>query len=222
MASSTPLIRKWRRWLKRIEQEQLQDLLINQHFFNEFRAHYASHGHGADHAELAEWIVQAHIAFIATAIRRIMEKPNRSWNSISLRILLEDMAKNDTELTRERYLAMYRGASRERFGNRDFDQIVRRSGAKKMAAHRINRDLKELDHICMSVFRLVNKVIAHTEQDRRKIGKTKYGDFDKAIGKIVVTFQRYDLLINGKTGESLVPLDEYDISDSLNVLWPRS
>jgi len=222
MASSTPLIRKWRRWLKRIEQEQLQDLLINQHFFNEFRAHYASHGHRADHAELAEWIVQAHTAFVATAIRRITEKPNRSWKSISLRILLEDMAQNDTELTRGRYLAMYRGSSRERFGNRDFDQIARKRGAKKLTARRINSDIKELDHVCRSIFRLVNKVVAHTEEDRRRIGKTRYGDFDKAIRKIVTTFQRYDLLINGKICEPFVPVDEHNISDSLNVLWPRS
>jgi len=223
MVRVTPLIRKWRRWLKRIEREQLQDLLINQHFFHQFRDHIAScHEGRTEHAEFAEWIVQVHTAFVTTAIRRIVEKPSRFWKSISLRILLEDMAKNDIELTRERYLALYRGSSKKRFGNRDFNRIAREKGAIKLTSRRINRDIEELDQACESVYRLVNKVVAHTEEDRRKIGRTKYRDFDKAIKKIVVTFQRCALLLNGKTSEPLVPIDDYDISDSLNLLWPRS
>ena len=53
------------------------------------------------------WIVQSYTAFVATAIRRIVETPSKRWKSISLRILLEDMAKNDIELTRERFLRLY-------------------------------------------------------------------------------------------------------------------
>ena len=56
MARATPLICKWRHWLKRIEREQLQDLLINQHFFHQFRDHTAScHEGRTEHAEFAEW-----------------------------------------------------------------------------------------------------------------------------------------------------------------------
>ena len=49
----------------------------------------------------------------------------------------------------------------------------------------------------------------------------RYGDFDKAMDKIVVTFDRYALLLNGKNSQPLVPLDDYDISESLKLLWPR-
>jgi hypothetical protein len=240
MAAVKPQIRKWRRWLKRIEQDQLQDLLINQHFFHQFRDHITCQVGETEHAEFAEWIVQIHTAFVATAIRRIVEKPRPEpklkphaeakptsqskpkSKSISLRILLEDMAKNDIELTRERFLNHYRGSAARGFGDRDFNRITRKKGAPRLTASRISRDIKELERACKPVHRLVNKVVAHTEEDRRKIGRTRYGDFDKAIEKIVVTFQRYALLLNGKTSEPLVPVDDYDISDSLNILWPRS
>jgi|SRR5271157_1137345 len=222
MARVTPLIRKWRRWLKRIEREQLQDLLINQHFFHQFRDHTAScHERRTEHAEFAEWIVQSYTAFVATAIRRIVETPSKRWKSISLRILLEDMAKNDIELTRERFLRLYRGSSARRFGDRDFNRITRKKGASRLTSSRISRDIKELERACAAVHRLVNKVVAHTEEDRRKIGRMRYGDFDKAIDKIVVTFDRYALLLNGKNSQPLVPLDDYDISESLKLLWPR-
>jgi hypothetical protein len=222
MAAVTPLIRKWRHWLKRIEQEQLQDLLINQHFFRQFKEHTEHHAGSLEHAEFAEWIAQSHAAFVATTIRRIVERPNRTWKSISLRILLEDMASNDSELTRSRFLDLYRGTSLSRFGDQDFNKIVRKKGAAKVSSSRINRDIKELERACEPVHRLVNKVIAHTEEDRRRIGKMRYRDFDTAIDKIVVTFQRYGLLLNGKTCVPLVAIEDYSISDSLSLLWPKS
>ncbi len=221
MARVTPLIRKWRRWLERIEREQLQDLLINQHFFHQFRDHIACRAERDEHAEFTEWIVQIHTAFVATAIRRIVETPSKKWKSISLRILLEDMAKNDTELTRKRFLHLYRRSSAKRFGDRDFNTITREKGASRLTSSRITRDIKELERACAPVHRLVNKVVAHTEEDRRKIGRQRFRDFDKAIEKIVVTFQRYALLLNGKNSQPLVPLDDYDISESLKLIWPR-
>jgi hypothetical protein len=197
-------------------------LLINQHFFHQFRDHIAScHEGRTQHAEFAEWIVQIHTAFVATAVRRIVETPSKKWKSISLRILLEDMAKNDIELSRERFLILYRGSSARRFGDRDFNRITRERGTSRLTSNRITRDIKELERACAPVHRLVNKVVAHTEEDRRKIGKPRFRDFDKAIEKIVVTFQRYALLLNGKNSQPLVPLDDYDISESLKLLWPR-
>src|SRR5271157_1009868 len=118
-------------------------------------------------------------------------------------------------------LGVHLSSSARRFGDRDFNRITRKKGASRLTSSRISRDIKELERACAAVHRLVNKVVAHTEEDRRKIGRMRYGDFDKAIDKIVVTFDRYALLLNGKNSQPLVPLDDYDISESLKLLWPR-
>jgi hypothetical protein len=222
MAGMPPEILKWRRWLKRIEQDQLQDLLLNQHLFHQFGEHIAHHVGSTEHAEFAEWIIEAHIAFAATAIRRVTEKPQSRWDSISLRILLEDMAKHDSLLTRERFEAMYRKPTTEKFAVRDFDRVAGKRGAPRVESGRILKDIHRLEVTCEPVNRLVNKIVAHTEEDRRKIGRLSYGDLDKAISKIVNVYQRYALLLTGRVCEPLVPLDGYDISDSLNLLWPKS
>src|SRR4051794_11478510 len=99
MSSAPPPFDKWQAWLDRIEHEQLIGLLINRHKFaclNEVVGPYVGSYQGAD---LHEWMTQNYVAFAATAIRRMMEKPHPRWESISLRILLEDLAANDSLLT---------------------------------------------------------------------------------------------------------------------------
>src|SRR5262245_8491069 len=122
---SAALFRKWRTWLERIEHEQLLDLLLNRRVFaqmNECAAPYVGTYKAAD---LNRWMTQNYVAFAATAIRRMMERSRNQWTSISLRILLDDMAANDSLLTRARYRRLYRGSVAEPLADRDFDRIVR-------------------------------------------------------------------------------------------------
>jgi len=215
-------MRKWKRWLKRIEQEQISDLVINQHIFRQFQNHVACYRDTTQHAEFAEWILQLYTANATTTVRRVVDKTNRKWKSISLRILLEDMAKNPCELSRKHFYSRYHRSSAQRFAERDFEGITRKKGALSLTPNRVNRDIKELERSCAVVHRFVNKVVAHTEEDRRKIGKLKYKDLDKAIQKIVDTFQRYSLLVTGRMTDLTYLTDDYDVSDSLNLLWPPS
>ena len=86
------MYKKWSRWLDRILNEQLRDLLINRHIFKQFQGCTATYVGTYQGAELSEWMVQNYIAFATMAIRRMIERPKNSWKSISLGILLEDLA----------------------------------------------------------------------------------------------------------------------------------
>lgn len=220
MSYPTALFNKWSRWLGRIENEQLRDLLINRHIFKQFQECTAPHVGTHQGAELAEWMVQNYIAFAATAIRRMIERPKKSWKSISLRILLEDMAANDTVLTRHRYRSLYKNPVASRFADRDFNTITRSKTASHLSATRIRRDIREIENACAPVERLVNKVVGHTEEDRRKIGKIRYGQIDRAIDLLEATFRRYSLLVNGSVSDPLVPLDDIDVRGDLKRIWP--
>jgi hypothetical protein len=214
------LFKKWSRWLDRIENEQLRDLLINRHIFQQLQECTAPHVGTHQGVELVEWIVQNYIAFAATAIRRMMERPKKSWKSISLRILLEDLAANDALLTRQRYRSLSKNPVAQRFADRDFNKIARNKTVTHVTAARIRRDIKEIEAACASVKRLVNKVVAHTEVDRRKVGKIKLGQIDQAINLLETAFQRYSQLIHGKVCDPLVPLNDIDVRPDLKKIWP--
>jgi hypothetical protein len=220
MASNAQLFGKWRRWLHRIENDQLQDLLINRHIFHQFRGCIAPHV-GSDHgAELASWMGQNYVAFAATAVRRMVEPPKANWKSISLIILLTDLAANDSLLTRERFRGLYKNSVAERFADRDFATITGSETASKMSAARINRDIRALKAASKKIKTLVDKVVAHTEADRRKVPRVQYGEIDKAIDLLEATFKRYCLLLNGSCPNPIVPLDDFDVAEDLKRIWP--
>lgn len=217
---SKALYKKWSHWLERIENEQLRDLLINRYIFKHLQECTAPHVGTYKGADLSQWMVQNYIAFAATAIRRMIERPKKNWKSISLRILLEDLASNDTVLTRQRYKSLYKNSVALPFADRDFNKVARNKRTNHVTAARIRRDIKEIEVACTPVERLVNKVVAHTEADRRKVGKIKYGQIDKAIGLLETTFQRYSLLVHGKVCDPLVPFDAIDVRPDLKKIWP--
>jgi hypothetical protein len=219
MSKAPPPFDKWEDSLDRIEHEQLTGLLLSRDKFaqmNEVVAPYVGGHHGAD---LYQWMTQNYVAFAATAIRRMMEKPNKGWTSISLRILLEDLAANDSLLTRTRYQDLYRGSGVEFMADRDFNRIVRSDGAAYVPAARIKQDIFDLKQICEPVLGLVNKVIAHTEADPAKVGKTSFEEIDKAVDALEEAFNRYSLLIRGRELASL-PYESFDVRDGLRKIWP--
>jgi len=224
MPSSTALLRKWNGWLDRIFHDQLADLLVNRHHFHTLRECVQPYQGSEDGAELCRWIVQGYLAFATTAIRRTVDRDRRS---ISFLNLLDDVLANHTILTIERHRRMYKRAfpkSRSHVAvsaaERAFAQITKNKRARVMSVKRIERDIRTLERASRIVRRYVNKVIAHTEKDRRRIGKIKHGHIDKAIDTLAELFKRYSLLIKGRCSEPLVP-DEIDVAEDLQKVWPR-
>jgi hypothetical protein len=82
----------------------------------------------------------------------------------------------------------------------------------------IDRDIQKLRHSTERVKRLVNKVVAHTELDRRRIGKHHYGDLDVAIDTLLAIYKKYALLLECK--ESDFSMDDFDLEEDFAELWP--
>jgi len=129
------------------------------------------------------------------------------------------MAANDIVLTRQRYKGLYKNSVALRFADRDFNKIARSEKASHVTAVRIRRNVRKIEAACAPVERLVNKVVAHTEEDRRKVGRIKYGQIDRAVDLLESTFQRYSLLVNGSVCNPLLPLDDIDVRADLKKIW---
>lgn len=240
---SNALFRKWHRWLTRIYEDQLQDLLINQHIFQQFLNCTKPYKGTHEAADLAQWMNQGYVTFAATAIRRMVEEPQtlpsskkkqcpkckhvfpartgraRPGCSISMVVLLRDLQKNSNLLTIQRFRWMYRNSVALPFADGHFRKITRNKRATSLSSSRIGRDIRALKKAAAPIKRLVNKIIAHTEEDRRLRGKVTYQQLNAAIALLADLFKMYSLLINGSCCDPLVPLDDYDASGDLERVW---
>ena len=220
MTSGTNPFRKWRRWLDRILTEQLEPLLINQHIYRQLSDCLKRYEGTCKSAELAVWMQEGYVAFAATRIRCMIEEPHWKWKSVSLVILLRDLSQHHAKLTRERFRRMYQGKVRVGLADREFDGIAREKGATCISSTRIERDISAIKRVADPVRRLVNKVVAHTEEDRQRMGECKYSDLDRAIDLLEETYRRYRMLIHGSCPSPLVFLHHYDVANDLRRIWP--
>ena len=236
---ATP-IQDIRRLLRRVEQDQLNDLIINRHIFQQFQEATKKHV-GTDHStELAEWIAQCYVGYASTAIRRMVEplrttpKPRtcpkcgfafpvlkpKPESSISLVIMLEELKKHPSLLTRQRFRKLCRrgGHAVEQFADEWFDKIAGKNGVATVSNVEIDKDIGKLKRKTKQVKRLVNKLVGHTEKDRRRIGKHHYGDLNSAIGVLFEVYKKYILLIECR--QPTIPLKDFDVADDLARIWP--
>lgn len=227
MSNTAHKLRKWAYWLERIDEDQLQDLLINHHNFEQFRKTIKRHDGSFNRAELAAWITQGQLAFICTAIRRMTEKQQeRKGNSkkgdqrriISLRKLLDDLAEHSDLLTRERFKQLYSHHVGSKFADRDFDRIAGK-GVDSLCKTQIEDDIRDMERKVELVKRLTDKVIAHTEQNRSIIGMPPtYGQLNRLVLWLEKLYRKYHLLIKGRN-YSLASIDDYDLTEDFALLF---
>jgi len=135
-------------------------------------------------------------------------------------ILLEELKKHPSLLARQRYLKMCRkgGPVAERFADQWFDKMAGKKEATAVSTAVINRDIVRLKRQTKQVKRLVNKLVAHTEMDRRRIGTHRYGNLNSAINVLLEVYRKYALLIEGS--EPAFPLEDFDVSEDFAKIWP--
>ena len=226
MSNTAHTFRKWEHWLKRIDEDQLQGLLINHFCFEQFRKVIKLHQGSCHRAGLAAWITQGQLAFICTAIRRMTEKPQeRKGHSkkddqrriVSFRKLLDDLAYHADLLTREHFKRLYLNPVASRFADRDFDRIAGK-GTAGLCKAKIEDDIRDMERRVELVKRLTDKVIAHTEQNRSIIGiPPSYGQLHRLVLWLEKLFRKYHLLIKGRE-YSTPSLEEYDLDEVLSCL----
>ncbi len=222
--ATTPKIKMWRRELDRIYQDQLGPLVINHHVFRQLRAVWQQHGRLKRGVDLSQWMMDCYVAYVATAIRRITEpKPKRArktQRTLSLAILLENMSDDNALLTREWFVSLYSRKSPSRqFANRDFDRLAG-TRARLVSKRSIQSDLAALRRVAAPIKRLADKVVAHTEVDRRKHGRPQWRQVDEAVDLLVQLYEKYYLLLNAREFLARAPLGTLDVTADAMRIWP--
>jgi hypothetical protein len=218
--------RQWRRWLRRIRDEQVRQLATSLVIFRLFQDS-VKRGHvpaGTVRHGLADWIASGYAAFAASGVRRVTEgRPvSKKWRSLTLLQFLEDVKQHanliTVEATRRR---LRRRGIKEREARRLVSEIAR--GQKTASHSAISRDITSLKTATTRVKRFVDKQVAHTEWDRRKTRTTSFGELKHAIETIQAVWSRWSLALLGQT--ELVSLPEEGhahFSELFDRLWrPR-
>jgi hypothetical protein len=145
-------------------------------------------------------MIEGYVAFAATTVRRMLEEPfkppkpvlcrncgktvikPRPEDSMSLVVLLRDIEQNASLFKRAWFRKRYTDKKLPvSVADREFNTIIRSKTASELSASRVRRYIDALHRVARPVRRLVNKAIAHTSRDRRKIGKPRFRQLDDAI-----------------------------------------
>jgi hypothetical protein len=219
-------IRRWRRWLRRIWEIQIAAMDDAQHLLIELDG-CLERAARSDRSGLAWEIQWGAIARLALAIRRAVEderkgRRRKEDKSLSLVILLRDLSKNTHLLTRDRFKGMWRNkALRDRFADRDFNEIVRSPRANNVTCAQIEKDIVTLKRSADRARRFVNKILAHTTRDRRRIGKTRVEDLDDPVEEIKKVFVKYECLITGSSSTAVPTVRTGpSLRSAMERLWP--
>jgi hypothetical protein len=230
--SNRLLFKKWSRWLKRIE-EELREVVVHHSMFHAL-VDATNPYIGTDHDawDIGTWIAQGSYAYLSLAIRRLTEPPKKntpkSKEFISLTVLLEELATHQGVLTRIRQRKMYRTAMRHlprRIGmgaaDNAFNAVSGEPTGTSVSAARMRSDIGSMRKVSKQIIRRVNKIHAHIERDRRRIGKAiGLKEIDVALKVLLDVHQRYALLVQGRDVTNLMTAEPFDIKPQLHKIWP--
>lgn len=197
--TAQPLYRKWRRWLSIIEKRQIDDLMVDRHVFEQFRIRILEDEIPWNKGVVSEWVLRCYLISSSVSIRNVIEvkRQNSKYKTVSLAILLEDLASHDAMLTRDRFQRRFAGSVARRFVDGYFAEIAGRQGAAVISRVKIHRDLSQLQRSSKRIRKIVDKRLAHTEDLKFKDTLT-LKQLNRAIDLIGQTYSKYRFLLTGR------------------------
>jgi hypothetical protein len=191
-------VRKWRREYWIIYRDVVR-LFHNRHMFREFTKMVRTNPKLQEPNSFLDSLVENYVAAMAVGIRR---QSDRDTRSVSMYLLLEDVARHALVLTRTWYVATYvTGKRREdrrfyaREANATFDRFATRKGSRLSAAL-VRRDQHRLLRAARRIQHYVNRRVAHRDM-RRFSTQLTFRDLHDALDEIGALLQRYSLLLTG-------------------------
>ncbi|MDX8395452.1 MAG: hypothetical protein R8K22_03460 [Mariprofundaceae bacterium] len=213
--SSSGLRRKWRRWLPRLRND-VTDLYHKLQIYKELVEVIKSNAATIDPPVFFNWMRDNYVVAICIGIRRLSDSDVRS---ISIRILLDEIAMRPETLSRESYRALHwRKGLTSRDADVSFDIIVG-TGRAYVSKHVVNEDKSSLMEVDMKIRRLVNKRLAHHAPLTQAGKPPTFDELEEALEVFDKLLAKYNSLI---TGDSLVTLysnPQYDWRKAIQVPW---
>ena len=207
------LFTKWSVWLKTTEGE-ITWLAVHRHVFQEVRKIVRDNPRIQKPSAFYTWMENAYVTDITVRLRRQLDQDLRTvsfWN------LLRALSEQPEAMSRQRYIAMYRGSVVERFADRDFDRFAI-PGEPHIDAALVKKDLALLEDAWNVVKEYINRRITHTDQ-RDASYLPKFDDLDKCQDLLEELLIKYTMLFTGANLMHVLPVFQNDWQAVFREPW---
>jgi len=204
--------RKWRRWIKAIDNTIYMPIRIYTPIFKGYIQILEKNPSMRKPFHFHEWILHNHSNTILLTMRKIADKDPRSH---SVRRLLGDVLHNNKSLTLRSY--MHRCPKNFKDTHLNFWRSV--CGDHDFIPKGIvQRDLNEIKKLTEKARKAVNQTIAHISKDR----KYRTFEFDSIyadIEKTLQIFQKYSVLLRCPEDNSIEAVITHDWRKIFKIKW---
>ncbi len=138
-------------------------------------------------------------------------------DSISFARLLKEISDTPEVLSRNRFVALYKGSTVEHFADRDFDEFAGKEG-NHVDPSLVKKDFENLKEKAKELEKYADKRIAHLDKRKPKT-IPKFKDVDDCIDFLEELMKKYYLLFHAKSLLSILPVYQYDWKAIFREPW---
>lgn len=211
-------MRKWRRWIKTIDQVIFDSIREDKVVFDGYYALVESNSAISSPWNFHQWALHNHGRSLMLQVRKLVDPDSRTY---SVRKLLGEIANSPRTITRRSFFAAYPRHHRD---------IAAKNWAKYTGGIKVDRlpksvplrDIDLLKRLSERICTLVNRDIAHLDR-RRRLRKTNFDEIYDVLGKLVSIAAKYGDLLGRPVADDLDNfVIAYDWMPVFDVRWRKS
>lgn len=207
--------RKWRRWIKVIDQVIFDSIREDKLIFDSYYALVESNQAISNPWNFHQWVLQNHGRSLMLQVRKLVDSDSRTY---SLRKLLGEIANSPGSITKRAFVAAYPKRHRD-IAAVNWAKYAGGANVGQLPRSVPLQDIELLNRLSKRICILVYKDIAHLDRCRRR-RITNFDEIYDLLRKLVSLAAKYGDLLGGPVADDLenfcIPYDWMSIFD---VQW---
>lgn len=211
-------MRKWRRWIKTIDQVIFDSIREDKVIFDGYYALIESNPAIRRPWNFHQWALHNHGLSLMLQVRKLVDPVSRAC---SVRKLLGEIANSPGNITRRSFIAVYPGQHRD-IAAKNWARYTGEIYVDRLPKSVPLRDIDVLKRLSKRICTLVNRDIAHLDRRRRR-WKTNLDEIYDVLRKLVSLAVKYGDLLGRPLADDLDNfVIVYDWMSVFDVRWRKS
>ena len=207
--------RKWRRWIKVIDQVIFDSIRKDKLLFDNYYALVESNEAIRSPWNFHQWVLQNHGRSLMLQVRKLVDRDSRTY---SLRKLLGDIANSPGSITKRSFVAAYPKHHRD-IAAVNWAKYIGGANVLQLPKSVPLQDIERLKRLSKRICTLVNQDIAHLARSRRR-RITNFDELYDLLWKLVSLAAKYGDLLGVPVADDLNNfVITYDWMSIFDVQW---